>query len=789
MAQKGNVGNLLVSLRADLGQLRFDVKEMENTFKGGFSNISKSAAQFGKGLAAGLLGGLSVGAIVSFGKSVVDAAGHVQDLSEQVGISGQLLSGLRSTLEENGTTLDAFAKGIFTAQRELGQIKNQSDPAAQAVKALGLNLNELRQADTETFLKLVTDALGKIENPMQRNALGAQLLGKQFRELGPAIQAMAGRLEELKRGGVSEQDIKTLDAFGDSWTKLSNSFKIFAAGPMADVINGLRALFGLLTPKEELLRKLLPVEDVLAKINDQLTVAEDLRASGSRAGVASDERYNAMLATRNTLTKQATDLAQQVNKLNTPGVKPPPFVAPVDSGAQKAIDSFIAGLRKQADALKINQIELGGGAIAAKEMGLNLEFAAFKAAHGTAVSARLTAQFEALKKEILSLNIGLAKTKELLERLAIDEADFAEGRKAQVTAALAPFKLQDANEIQRTAEAAERAARDFDDIAEATRAWDQIQVDAARHADELTIALQSIDKEAAIVGFSFDKVGAQIEAFREQLRTTARGPEWDELKIKFDTLVDQKSLQDSFRGIGDSISRGIHETLTGINQGTQTLGEGLTNALRNVFLSLNTAIIEATIVKPIADIVNSFFEGLAEAFADGSKNAAKGIAKDLGLELGKWLKEALGGIGGGGGGGIFSSIGSFFSSIFSGIGSLFGFEKGGLVPSFAKGGLVGLPSFASGGPVPIIAHGGEFVMNRRAVDSIGSGALDQANRTGRFPQSGGSRFTVQTTIMGDIVPRQPDMTKDDVVKTMIQEFDNRGPAMLMMEQRTMLKKG
>lgn len=228
----------VIKIEASLTQIQGQLKTLEGNFKSSFGSISSVASS-----ALGGLGiGLGVGAIVAFGKGVVNLAGQLKDLSEQTGISGQTLSGLKSTLEENGTSLEAFAKGIFTAQKELGGIKNQSDPAAQAVKRLGLNLDELRNASTDQFLKLVTDALAKTKNQMEFNTLGAALLGRAFRELGPAIREMAGRLDELRKQGMSDENIRALDEFGDSLTRLTNILQVLAATPLANLTNNLRGI-------------------------------------------------------------------------------------------------------------------------------------------------------------------------------------------------------------------------------------------------------------------------------------------------------------------------------------------------------------------------------------------------------------------------------------------------------------------------------------------------------------------------------------------------------------------
>src|SRR5215471_4496449 len=200
---KGTVGQLLIQMRADLGQLRVDVKEMEKTFQTSFNNIQQSATQFGRNLASAFGIGLSIERLVSFGKEIVELGSHLDDLSKQTGLSVQTLSGIKSVVEENGSSLDAFAGGIFRLQKELGTIKDETDPAALAIKQLGLNFKELQNASPDRTLQLITDALAKQQNPINRNALAFQLLGKSARELIPAVLELAGKIEELRQNGLT----------------------------------------------------------------------------------------------------------------------------------------------------------------------------------------------------------------------------------------------------------------------------------------------------------------------------------------------------------------------------------------------------------------------------------------------------------------------------------------------------------------------------------------------------------------------------------------------------------
>ncbi len=208
------------------------------TFHMIMSAEDRATAIFGKvgqsltGLTGIATGVFSTAALIGFAKQVVDLAGNLSDLSAQTGISAQTLSGIKSTLEENGTSVEAFAKGVFTAQRNIGQASTET---RAAVRDLGLDLRQLSTASPEEFLQTIASALAKIEDPIQRNALGAALLGRSFKELSPALSEIAGKFEELRSKGMKEEDIRRLDEFGDAMTRLKNKLLIFSAGAAFDI--------------------------------------------------------------------------------------------------------------------------------------------------------------------------------------------------------------------------------------------------------------------------------------------------------------------------------------------------------------------------------------------------------------------------------------------------------------------------------------------------------------------------------------------------------------------------
>lgn len=238
-------------------RLRDEVSGNASKIRTSMTSMQSSLTSF-----VGALGiGLGVGALVSFGKSVIDLAGHLDDLSKQTGISGQTLSGLKSVVEESGSTIDAFAKGIFTAQKNIGQ---GSQETIRVIQDLGLDFDKLRSASPEDFLNMIASALGKIEDPITRNALGARLLGKSFKELGPVLSEIGGRLDEFRSKGMSDENIKKLEQFGDSMTSLKNTLQIISTQPLAEFVGFLRFLSG--TPVTQLTTPADQLEDIEARL-------------------------------------------------------------------------------------------------------------------------------------------------------------------------------------------------------------------------------------------------------------------------------------------------------------------------------------------------------------------------------------------------------------------------------------------------------------------------------------------------------------------------------------------
>lgn len=190
-----------------------------------------------KGAAAGLAGalgiGLGIGAVVSFGKSVFDAASKVGDLAVQLGISTDAVQGFEFAATQSGSSLDAVGIAITKMNQKLSA---GDDSTIKALNMAGLSFNAIRAMKPEDAFLAITDAVGQIPDPMQRTEVALSLFGKSAAELLPAI--MEGfRNTAAAANKMSTETIAALKEAQDNWERYKNNVLIFSA----QLISGLMA--------------------------------------------------------------------------------------------------------------------------------------------------------------------------------------------------------------------------------------------------------------------------------------------------------------------------------------------------------------------------------------------------------------------------------------------------------------------------------------------------------------------------------------------------------------------
>lgn len=211
-------------------------KATKNAIKMG--DVMKGLGTVMKGLVTAVAGvGAAVAgvgaAITGLVLTSADAAGELVDLSAKTGISTTQLQEMAYAGEQLGVSVDTIAGSMARLTRGMGDARSGTGPAAEAFAALGVSVGDANGnlRDNQYVFADVIDALQKIPNEAERDALAMEIFGKSAQELNPLIQAGSDGIADLaeqahEMGAVmSEEAVSALESFGDELAALQAGLK------------------------------------------------------------------------------------------------------------------------------------------------------------------------------------------------------------------------------------------------------------------------------------------------------------------------------------------------------------------------------------------------------------------------------------------------------------------------------------------------------------------------------------------------------------------------------------
>jgi len=236
----------------DMGDQVEDSGSKMESLRGAMAGIGTIAA--GVATAVLAIGAAALAALIGLGKLVFDTAGaaaELVDLSTQTGINTTRLQELQYAGDQVGTSLDTITgsqarliRSMATAQDQAkkfnDELESGKDPADLnlgemdiAFRQLGISVTDAsgNLRDQQDVFAETIDALGKIENPAERDALAMQIFGKSAQELNPLIKAGSAELNRLSQeahdvGAVmSEDTVAGLEAFDDTMSSIQSGLK------------------------------------------------------------------------------------------------------------------------------------------------------------------------------------------------------------------------------------------------------------------------------------------------------------------------------------------------------------------------------------------------------------------------------------------------------------------------------------------------------------------------------------------------------------------------------------
>ncbi len=177
---------------------------------------------------------LGLGAIAgAFVKCTVDAAQFADDLltlSAQTGLTTTELQKLEYASKFVDVDVSTMSGAVTKLTSSMMKAQQGTNETSEAFRKLHISVRDgnrqLKDAN-DVFYQAI-DALGKVKNETERDALAMQLFGKSAKELNPLIQAGSKRLKEL---GIEAEQLGVVMGEGDiqALGKLQDAFDKFEA--------------------------------------------------------------------------------------------------------------------------------------------------------------------------------------------------------------------------------------------------------------------------------------------------------------------------------------------------------------------------------------------------------------------------------------------------------------------------------------------------------------------------------------------------------------------------------
>lgn len=238
------VGEATAKMRAMGIDVPAGMQKLADATKDVGTAASKSTSLL-SGMAAQLAGMFTVGAVIAFGKEVLRAGDAIQKMADQTGLTVEEVQKLQHIAGQSGTSIESLVGAVQNLQQRLG---DDNSGAAAAIKRLGINLNDLKSQNPYQQMVALADGIRGIKDPTEQAAVAADIFGKSWKEILPAIKSGMKEVgDEAPR--MSKETVDALDRMGDALDKFKRGAITFGGTFLAEAT--------------------LRVEDFLSKFNPQ----------------------------------------------------------------------------------------------------------------------------------------------------------------------------------------------------------------------------------------------------------------------------------------------------------------------------------------------------------------------------------------------------------------------------------------------------------------------------------------------------------------------------------------
>jgi phage-related protein len=236
MANKFTVSTVFAavdSMSGTIGKMDANVGKMGDNVSKNLKKMGSGFGEIGKvvGGVASSIAGLAMAVGTAMYKMSVDVALYgdkIAKAARYTGITTDALQEFRYVGELSGIAVEEMDKSMAELNKRIGE---GSGTTADALAKMGLNIDDLKNADPNKILEIVADGFQTIENPADKAAIACALFGDAGLKLinvldtgSAGIEAMAQEAHDL--GYVMDEELlNASENLNDDMLRMKTTFK------------------------------------------------------------------------------------------------------------------------------------------------------------------------------------------------------------------------------------------------------------------------------------------------------------------------------------------------------------------------------------------------------------------------------------------------------------------------------------------------------------------------------------------------------------------------------------
>lgn len=158
-----------------------------------FASVRASLGSLaGAASSLGVLGGIfSVAGVAAFAQQAIAGAAALDDMAEATGASVEGLSRLTNIAKISGQDIGNVETAMVRLTKALSGSDEETRGAAEAFKAIGLSVNELKNQAPDQALETVAKALNRFEDGAGKTSVALAIFGRSGAQLLPLLKDIA----------------------------------------------------------------------------------------------------------------------------------------------------------------------------------------------------------------------------------------------------------------------------------------------------------------------------------------------------------------------------------------------------------------------------------------------------------------------------------------------------------------------------------------------------------------------------------------------------------------------